>query len=140
VYFSANDGVGGAELWRSDGTPEGTTRVKEIRPGSTGSDPRFFVEYNGMVLFSADDGAAGRELWRSNGTPEGTVRVADIQTGSFGGNPSSLVRFDNAVFFAADPGGFGASTRGDLYRTCRSSPSQPSATPLTSPPTASTEP
>src|SRR5262245_32557043 len=33
LFFAANDGVAGVELWRSDGTETGTLQVKEIRPG-----------------------------------------------------------------------------------------------------------
>ena len=33
VYFSANDGVHGYELWRTDGTEAGTTMVKDINQG-----------------------------------------------------------------------------------------------------------
>ncbi|MBC7821592.1 MAG: hypothetical protein IAG10_32300, partial [Planctomycetaceae bacterium] len=34
LFFTANDGVTGAELWKSDGTPAGTTLIRDIRPGS----------------------------------------------------------------------------------------------------------
>src|SRR5689334_634694 len=39
LYFVADDGNRGPELWRSDGTAAGTTRVKDINPGKDGSDP-----------------------------------------------------------------------------------------------------
>src|SRR5512140_1315977 len=35
MYFVASDGVHGAELWRTDGTLEGTAMVKDINPGSS---------------------------------------------------------------------------------------------------------
>jgi ELWxxDGT repeat protein len=33
LYFYADDGVHGKELWRSDGSANGTTMVKDICPG-----------------------------------------------------------------------------------------------------------
>src|SRR5262245_12819971 len=39
LYFSADDGTSGRELWKSDGSPGDATRVKNIKSGSSGSDP-----------------------------------------------------------------------------------------------------
>jgi ELWxxDGT repeat protein len=36
IYFAAGDCVHGVELWKSDGTPERTLLVKDIRPGIEG--------------------------------------------------------------------------------------------------------
>jgi ELWxxDGT repeat protein len=33
LYFIANDGVSGTEPWKTDGTPGGTARIKDICPG-----------------------------------------------------------------------------------------------------------
>jgi len=32
VFFAANDGITGFELWKSDGTAAGTVLVKDINP------------------------------------------------------------------------------------------------------------
>ena len=33
-YFSGDDGVAGAELWKTDGTAAGTVLVRDINPGA----------------------------------------------------------------------------------------------------------
>jgi ELWxxDGT repeat protein len=89
LYFSASDGVAGIELWKSDGTPGGTVRVKDINSTSPGanSSPMAFTVLNNALLFSADDGVTGRELWRTDGSEGGTMRVKDICPGSCDGPP-----------------------------------------------------
>jgi ELWxxDGT repeat protein len=43
LFFAATDGAHGVELWRSDGTAEGTAMVKDIAPGAAGSSPAHLV-------------------------------------------------------------------------------------------------
>ena len=74
LFFQANDGTSGAELWKSNGTTGGTVRVKDIRVGSDGAHPLQFINVNATLFFQANDGASGVELWKSDGTESGTVR------------------------------------------------------------------
>jgi ELWxxDGT repeat protein len=104
VFFVANDGMTGGELWKSDGTEAGTVLVKDIRPGSLGANPSNLVELNGTVYFVANDGVNGNELWKSDGTEAGTVLVKDLRPGPAGVAPVHLTAFRNNVYFVANDG------------------------------------
>ncbi|QTY28070.1 ELWxxDGT repeat protein [Flavobacterium sp. CS20] len=105
LLFSAQDANNNKELWKTDGTLNGTALVKEISPGLLyGSNPGGFKEMNGIVYFGADDGVTGSELWRTDGTEQGTQRVKDINPGSgnsIGGVGSGVV-FMNELYFVAN--------------------------------------
>ena len=68
VYFAADDGISGVELWKSGGTPASTVRVADINSGSGDSNPNWLTAVNGILFFAADDGTHGRELWKTTGT------------------------------------------------------------------------
>src|SRR4029077_6296011 len=89
VFFSADDGTHGRELWAGNGTAAGTFLV-DINPGTGGSDPRLLTNVNGTLFFSANDGTHGVELWESNGAAAGTFLVKDITPGANGGYPTGL--------------------------------------------------
>jgi ELWxxDGT repeat protein len=65
LFFRANDGSFGAEVWKTLGTAATTTRVSDIFPGGSGSDPSSLTNVNGTLFFSAADPTTGRELWRT---------------------------------------------------------------------------
>lgn len=54
LYFSADDGVHGRELWCYDGTA--ARLVLDINPGPYGSEVSELTVYNNALYFSADDG------------------------------------------------------------------------------------
>jgi ELWxxDGT repeat protein len=104
LFFVANDGTSGGELWKSNGTAAGTVLVKDINPGSGDSQPRWLTNVNGTLFFVANDGTNGRELWKSNGTAAGTVLVKDINLGSGHSSPTSLTNVNGTLFFVANNG------------------------------------
>ena len=81
IIFTASGGGAGRELWRTDGTTAGTSRVLDIRPGGKSSKPRGLVRVGDKVFFSANDGLHGQELWLTDGTAIGTHLVKDIAPG-----------------------------------------------------------
>ena len=104
LFFTANNGVSGKELWKSNGTAAGTVLVKDIRPGSAGSNPYFLTNVNGILFFQANNGVSGAELWKSNGTAAGTKLVVNIKPGSLASYPSDLANVNGTLFFHAFDG------------------------------------
>lgn len=95
------DDAVGPELWRTDGTLAGSSRVRDIAPGLVGSDPTSFVQVrHGLVAFVANDGVHGRELWLSDGTSAGTF-VVDLAPGPASSSPTDLFASDGVLLFSA---------------------------------------
>jgi ELWxxDGT repeat protein len=83
VFFLA-DTPQGRELWRSDGTPEGTERVLDLHEPDTGVS----LARAGGALFVLVSSASDVQVWRSDGTEAGAVRVLEL--------PMRLQRFQAA--------------------------------------------
>ena len=79
LYFTANDGEHGRELWRTDGSADGTILVKDIEPGREGSLLGDFVALGDGLYFAAW-GRPGLE-YRSDGTEAGTTPFSAVSAG-----------------------------------------------------------
>jgi len=106
LYFAADDGSNGIELWKSDGTAAGTAMLKDINPTGV-SSTAYLTVFNGSLYFAATDGVNGQELWKSDGTSIGTTMLKDINpTGD--SNPGSFAVFNGSLYFGANDGVHGA--------------------------------
>jgi ELWxxDGT repeat protein len=126
LYFTANDGTHGLEVWQSDGTALGTALTIDARPGADSSTPDRLANIGGKLFFVANDGTNGRVLWASvnaNDAPQftkgadqsvtnlvGSVSLGNWATGISAGPPSQAgqtlsfqLDIDNPQLFAVPP-------------------------------------
>jgi ELWxxDGT repeat protein len=107
-YFSASDGVHGSELWRTDGTADGTFMIKDVNPGSGDGLYNVFGRCGDVLLFSADDPAHGFELFRSDGRYGSMELLADIMPGTSSSNTGFYTSMGDSIYFAATDAMHGA--------------------------------
>ncbi len=106
LYFGADNGTIGRELWTSAGTTLSTVLIKDINP-SGDSNPSRFKQVGSIVYFIANDGTNGVELWKTNGTAVGTTLVKNINpTGD--SSPDYLTEYNGKLYFVANNGVNGA--------------------------------
>ncbi|NIQ30500.1 MAG: PQQ-binding-like beta-propeller repeat protein, partial [Acidobacteria bacterium] len=129
LFFGANDGTHGVELWKSNGTAAGTTLIRDIHPGLNGGLWGPIIDVDGTAFFPADDNALGgfpggnTEPWKSDGTFAGTQLVKDVRPNNLPGltadsQPLGLASFNGIYYFKAHDGTSGA----ELWRSDGSEP------------------
>src|SRR5262249_27183763 len=87
LFFSVNR----FDLWRTDGTPNGTVLVKG------GSEINSLTNVNGTLFFLARNTLGQYELWTSDGSAAGTREVKQVDA-------SNLTPIGNKLFFLSDDG------------------------------------
>lgn len=108
TIFIGDDGNGGSGIWKTDGTPGGTTLVKPIDAFVNSLTVSSIFTFNNKVYFAGNDGINGAELWQTDGTANGTVMVKDINPAHFfnpGSQPNNFVLYKGAMYFIATDDG-----------------------------------
>ncbi len=103
VYYAANDGIHGTELWRSDGTEAGTYMVKDINDNDTSSSyPSYITAFQDKIYFRAYNPATGYEMYQSDGTADGTNLFKDIDIGASSSYPGQFTIVKSKLYFVSD--------------------------------------
>ncbi|MCP9859613.1 MULTISPECIES: ELWxxDGT repeat protein [unclassified Cyanobium] len=110
LYFNLGDGDAstGRELWKSDGTAAGTMLVRDVVPGTAGSNPSQLTAFNNKLYFAAasENVFTTEELWSSDGTAAGTVSL-ELDPRTVGSDISTPLLFNGKLYFAANDGVLG---------------------------------
>jgi ELWxxDGT repeat protein len=112
MLFSASDGIGGNELWKTDGTTSGTVNVIDY-PGATNSIT-WMENLNGTAILGQIVATTGREIYKSDGTTANSGLVLDTNTtGTTGGVGTTFFNSGNVIYFGASSGTTGI----ELWKT-----------------------
>ncbi len=99
LYFVTD--AAGEDLWISNGTEEGTYKLKDFYSCEN------LTDVDGKLFFTAYEAFQGEmELWSTDGTLPNTKLVKDIGTG-YASEPKDLIHFNGLLFFTASTNEYG---------------------------------
>ncbi|WP_396152337.1 T9SS type A sorting domain-containing protein [Flavobacterium sp.] len=114
LYFVQSDteNSGSAQIWKSDGSETGTTKVTNL----TGSYLNVYdlFESNGNIYFNYFQPSTGQELWKLNAVNDTYSLIADIAPGTISSEPSGFFEMKGYIYFNATDNGFLGGTK--FYR------------------------
>jgi ELWxxDGT repeat protein len=102
LYFSKNDEINGSQIWKSDGTNDGTVMVTS-NPQTTFYGNQL-IKYNNLLFYSAYNQTNGVELWMLDSDDNATL-VQDITPGNEGSDPGDFIELNGYLYFMASTNG-----------------------------------
>ncbi|HYR27693.1 MAG TPA: carboxypeptidase regulatory-like domain-containing protein, partial [Thermoanaerobaculia bacterium] len=100
VFFTAADGTGWRDLWKTDGTEAGTVTFGDNMISSTASYSVVAVHGSELIFQLRESNSLS--VWRTNGTAEGTTQIGALNlTGSY--ERSGAIWADDRVFVLVRP-------------------------------------
>lgn len=101
IYFAADDGNYGSELWKSDGTPEGTKMLIDIAKGGKNSFPFDLTPIGNLLIFQAQDQVDINGLvWKTDGTESGTIKLKNTK-GENLRKFTNIIKLNDALVFSS---------------------------------------
>lgn len=112
LYFTAKKGDGRTQVYKSDGTEQGTFILKKIQSNSiywTGPNPYKLIVVNDMMYFTQKDSTdTNKKLWVTDGTESGTRIVKNFNNEYY-----SYIGFNEMLFFVITTDEYGT----ELWKT-----------------------
>ena len=99
IFFAADNGTDGTEIFRTDGTAAGTIMLKDISPNAS-SYPKGFFLFKDEVYFSAIAGNV-QGLYKTDGTAAGTVLIKQMSLDINRTKPE-IIEYKGNLYFGVD--------------------------------------
>ena len=108
LLFTVKDDRDKSEIWKTDGTPAGTSLLKVINTNLNnqivGRKAAQFITINGTTFFLGYDRLTGYELWKTNETTAGTAFVKNIDNAATNSIYTNFVAGSDKLYFVStDP-------------------------------------
>ncbi len=92
LYYFADDGTNGRELWQTDGTAANTKIAFNLVPGPVSLNALYLFEGMNKLYFTNNTPAAGDRFYVSDGTLANTISLGNFYVGC-------LHEYNNQVYF-----------------------------------------